>query len=94
MPPDTRATAAQRGYDARWGQTRKRYLRDHPTCEHPACDEPAVDVHHLDGLGPKGPRGHDPTNLQALCHPHHSIITNAAMPKRRRPAEQHPGLLG
>lgn len=87
-----RATAARRGYNAKWQRTRRRYLRQHPTCEQTGCTDAAEDVHHLDGLGPHGPRGHDPTNLQALCHSHHSIVTNATMPKRKRPTEHHPGL--
>lgn len=87
-----RPTAAQRGYDAKWQRTRRRYLRTHPHCEQAGCLKPAEDVHHLDGKGPHGPRGHDPRNLQALCHRHHSQITAAALPKRARPAQQHPGL--
>ena len=83
-----RGTSAQRGYDARWQRTRTHYLRDHPTCEcddclplPPAQRPPADDVHHRDGLGPNGPRGHDPTNLQAMAHVHHS----------RRTARDQPG---
>lgn len=68
-----RGTAAQRGYDATWNTRRKRYLQDHPTCELPTCTHPSTDVHHLDGRGPRG-NNHD-SNLQALCHAHHSSIT-------------------
>jgi 5-methylcytosine-specific restriction protein A len=32
-------------------------------------------VDHIDGLGPSGPRGHDPDNLQALCQPCHGRKT-------------------
>ena len=71
-----RPSAGQRGYGTRWQHTRARFLREHPYCEWPeACGHEAVDVHHLDGLGPGGPRGHDPANLRALCHRHHSILT-------------------
>lgn len=87
-----RPSANARGYTAHWQRTRARYLHTHPHCEHPHCTTPAQDVHHLDGQGPQGPRGHDPDNLQALCHSHHSQVTAAARPKRTRPAEQHPGL--
>lgn len=87
----SRPSFYQRGYDHRWQRTRRRFLRTHPTCER--CGAPAQDVHHLDGLGPLGPRGHDPANLQPLCHSCHSRITNEGMPKRTRPPEQHPGLL-
>lgn len=91
--PD-RPTAAQRGYDTRWQRTRRRFIRTHPTCEWPdGCTSPAEDVHHLDGQGPHGPQGHDPANLQALCHSHHSTVTNQSRPKRTRPATSHPGLI-
>lgn len=74
-----RPSASARGYDARWQRTRRRYLREHPTCV--VCGQPATDVDHIDGLGPHGPRGHDPTNLRSLCHPCHS----------RRTARDQPG---
>lgn len=84
---DTRPSAAVRGYDARWRNTRKAYLAAHPYCECPECeqipelDRPrAVDVHHLDGLGPNGPYGHDWANLTALTHEHHSRITATEQP--------------
>jgi 5-methylcytosine-specific restriction protein A len=83
-----RPDAAARGYDAQWRETKRKYLAEHPYCE---CDEclaqpvwkrpPAVDVDHKDGLGPKGPRGHDPENLRAMSHSHHS----------RRTAQDQPG---
>ena len=81
--PDTRPSAAARGYDAKWRRTRGRYLQLHPTCEHPGCVSMAEDVHHLDGLGPNGPDGHRHHNLQALCHPHHSAITARTTNGRR-----------
>lgn len=83
-----RGTAAQRGYDSTWQRTRAAYLRSHPRCECDDCQAlpygqrpTAVDVDHIDGLGPKGPRGHDPTNLRAMAHAHHS----------RRTARDQPG---
>lgn len=72
-----RASAHARGYDARWRRTRARKLKATPICEWPDCTAPATDVHHVDGLGPNGPRGHDMTNLQSLCHAHHSAETVA-----------------
>lgn len=76
--PNSRA----RGYDSRWERTRAAYLRLHPWCEDEAgCIERATDVDHVDGLGPTGPSGHDPENLRALCHSHHS----------RRTARDQPG---
>ncbi|MDT0305077.1 HNH endonuclease signature motif containing protein [Streptomonospora wellingtoniae] len=77
-----RPTARQKGYNRRWERTRTAYLHEHPYCE---CDQCAAlpvllrplaeHVHHKDGLGPLGPRGHDWDNLQALTHSHHSRET-------------------
>lgn len=77
---DNRPHSTARGYDRRWYATRKRYLSTHPTCEYDGCEAAAQDVHHLDGLGPLAPRGHDPDNLAALCHSHHSQRTAAEQP--------------
>lgn len=74
-----RPSAAARGYGSEWRRTRARYLREHPLCEN-ACGRPARDVHHIDGRGPAGPRGHDPANLLALCGSCHSRVTAALSP--------------
>src|SRR4051812_34659773 len=77
-----RPTARERGYDARHEAERVAYLRDHPMCEDPdGCTEPSVVLDHIDGLGPKGPRGHDSSNWRALCTTHHN----------RRTARDQPG---
>ena len=75
-----RPSAAARGYDSRWRRTRARFLREHPYCAEPLCFRPATDAHHRDGKGPNGPLGHDPSNLQALCHGHHSRVTAREQP--------------
>jgi 5-methylcytosine-specific restriction protein A len=76
-----RASASARGYDTEWRKTRATFLAKHRICEDPGgCIEPATDVDHIDGLGPKGPRGHDPSNLRALCHSHHSKRTARDQP--------------
>lgn len=76
-----RGNSTQRGYDSAWRKTRAEYLRVHPFCQDEAgCIEPATDVHHIDGLGPRGPLGHDFDNLMALCHAHHSQITSREQP--------------
>ncbi|MFH9134428.1 hypothetical protein [Streptomyces sp. NPDC017524] len=77
-----RPTPHRRGYDRRWRTASARYLEDHPYCE---CDECApllplqrdlaTQVDHIDGLGPLGPRGFDPTNWQAMSRRHHSRKT-------------------
>lgn len=84
----------------RWRRVRRRYLRNHPICEHQGCNQPATDVHHRDGQGLTGPNAYNESNLQALCHSHHSKITAREQPggwhtkPRRRPPAQHPGLVG
>jgi 5-methylcytosine-specific restriction protein A len=85
---DRRPSAAKRGYDHRWRQTRARFLRDHPSCA--SCGAPAVDVHHLDGLGPRGPLGHDPHNLQALCKPCHGRVTAREQPGGWNTTKENP----
>ncbi|MFJ6659698.1 HNH endonuclease [Streptomyces sp. NPDC091377] len=82
-----RPSPASRGYDARWGRTRAAYLRDHPYCECDECEAlpalvrpRATEVNHRDGLGPQGPRGHDPANLQAMTKAHHSRETARHQP--------------
>ncbi|MDA2805716.1 HNH endonuclease signature motif containing protein [Nocardiopsis suaedae] len=80
--PRTRAYATPQ-----WRRTRRAYLEAHPYCE---CDEHAAQpalvrplaehVHHRDGLGPSGPRGHDWDNLQALTRACHSRITAVEQP--------------
>lgn len=75
--PDRRPHSGKRGYDQAWRKTRATYLEAHPRCAC-GCGKKATDVHHLDGLGPLGPRGHDPDNLQALAHSCHSKETAAS----------------
>jgi len=65
-----RASAAERGYDARWRQIRERFLRDHPNCEH--CGAPATVAHHIIRRRDGGPD--TPNNLMALCASCHSRL--------------------
>ena len=73
-----RPTTTQRGYGRAWFRTRGHQLKHHPTCAH--CGQPAAHVHHIDGHGPNGPRGHDPTNLLSLCLSCHSRVTARDQP--------------
>lgn len=73
-PTAVRASASARGYGSRWRRTRRRFLREHPFCDERGCPRLAEHVHHVDLLGPLGPRGHDPENLRALCAHHHGVI--------------------
>jgi 5-methylcytosine-specific restriction protein A len=74
---DYRPSAAKRGYNFKWQEFRKKYLARNPNCVVVGCERQATDVDHIDNLGPLGPRGYDPSNLQALCHQHHSAKTAA-----------------
>lgn len=74
-----RPTSGQRGYGRRWRKTRDALLAKHPWCRR--CGAKAKHAHHVDGLGPNGPRGHDESNFEPLCGSCHSRVT----------AEQQPG---
>jgi 5-methylcytosine-specific restriction enzyme A len=63
------------GYDRTWVKLRARKLKRNPTCEWPDCDHAAEHVHHIDGLGCRGPRGYDMGNLMSLCAAHHNPIS-------------------
>ncbi|MER6603924.1 hypothetical protein [Streptomyces parvus] len=70
------------GRGTRWINASAHYLRTHPYCECDACSalpplqrDLATEVDHIDGLGPLGPRGYDPTNWQAMSKRHHSRKT-------------------
>ena len=72
--PDTRPSAAARGYDATWRRFRRSFLRAHPLCV--VCGGIATEVDHIDGQGPLGPRGYDPANCAAMCHADHARKTS------------------
>jgi 5-methylcytosine-specific restriction protein A len=78
--PDVRPSARKRGYDARWDAFAKSFLRKHPLCvdcSREGRDEPATQVDHIVPLREAPKRKFDPTNLQGLCRPHHTIKTRA-----------------
>ena len=74
---------AKRPYDAAaWRRTRNAFLAANPYCMCPThaalpliVRPLATEVDHVDGLGPLGPRGHDPANLQSLTKACHSRKT-------------------
>jgi 5-methylcytosine-specific restriction protein A len=76
---DGRPSASRRGYDAQWQRFRVSYLRLHPLCV--ACERnglltPALHVDHVVAME-KGGGKYDLSNLQGLCHSHHSVKTCA-----------------
>jgi len=87
-----------RSYDAipGWGAIQRRILkRDAHRCY--VCGGEAREVDHVVPVSAGG--GHGDDNLRAICSPCHFEKTEqerraglAAMPRRRRPPEQHPGL--
>lgn len=81
-PEHARAYERARGSAAaRWQAASAAYLAANPRCVcgpdccPDGCDRPVTDVHHLDGLGPLGPRGYDPTNWASLAHDCHARVT-------------------
>ena len=72
-----RGSPSKRGYDYRWTQFSKAYLRKHPLCvqcEKDGYITPATEIHHIKMLRDGGSK-YDESNLMALCHSCHSRIT-------------------
>lgn len=88
-----------------WKKIRERIIkRDGGICQHrtedgPICGQPARNVDHIVPVHLGG--SDDDANLQLLCDPHERRKTSSEAGKaaqakripRKRPAEQHPGLL-
>ena len=73
-----RATAYERGYDARWTRVRNAYISKHPLCERCKSRDAivlATLVHHIVRIADGGARL-DYNNLQSLCVKCHDIIHN------------------
>ena len=71
-----RGTAHERGYGARWRRVRAMYLRKHPLCvecQRLGFATPATDVDHVVSRRRGGTDAE--SNLQSLCHRHHSAKT-------------------
>lgn len=62
-------------YDYQWKLFRKRYLRAFPICAVVGCGKPAKHVDHIETVRGSPKRRLDPTNVEGLCHNHHSILT-------------------
>lgn len=74
--PDTRGSAASRGYGHHWRKVRIAYLRDNPLCVHclrKGITEPATQVDHIKALAKGG--ADDESNYQSLCGSCHSVKT-------------------
>lgn len=69
----------------RWRQLRRAVLEERPWCEWPGCRGAATDVDHVIPIHDRPDLAFDETNLQPLCHPHHSQKTRTIdQPRRRR----------
>lgn len=102
-----RRSPEERGYDRAWRKTSKAFLAAYPLCADrgPRCRGQASEVHHIDGLGPNGPRGHDWSNLLSLCKPCHASRTgkhnqatkpsgfHALTRSTKRKGQRHPGVV-
>ena len=87
--PEARGSRHERGYNSRWARFAKAYLAQNPlcrTCQDKGRVAAAFCVDHIDGKGPLGERGYDPTNLQPLCESCHNRKTASEQrhPERRR----------
>jgi 5-methylcytosine-specific restriction protein A len=69
--PETRPSAALRGYDRTWARWRLMVLREEPMCR--SCGGAASQVDHITPLSRGGTN--DRENLQPLCHSCHSRKT-------------------
>ncbi len=66
-----RPTAAQRGYDEEWRQTRAAFLRENPYCG--ICGQKATEPDHIIPIADGGTN--DWENLRPRCKRHHSQRT-------------------
>jgi septum formation inhibitor MinC len=62
-------------YDREWQKVRAHYLFHHPRCA--ICGKTAIDVDHKNNIRDAPHRKYDESNLQSLCHKHHSLVTQA-----------------
>lgn len=75
---ERRGTAAQRGYGSRWRRLRLMQLRANPLCVECAKLGRVVAATDVDHIIPKRDGGTDEaSNLQSLCHAHHSQKTGS-----------------
>lgn len=84
----TRASAAERGYDAAWRRVRRDFLAAHPMCCAAGCNAPATDVDHILSIQERPDLRLSWSNLRPFCHSHHSQRTardqGFARPKAER----------
>jgi 5-methylcytosine-specific restriction protein A len=72
-----RGNPAQRGYDRKWREAAKLYLRRNPYCSVAGCANPATCVDHI--IPHRGDMDvfWDVSNWQSLCSTHHAQKTRS-----------------
>lgn len=71
-----RGSASSRGYGTRWREIRRAFLARHPLCVDCLAGGRNVAATDVDHVVARARGGTDkPSNLQALCHAHHSAKT-------------------
>lgn len=76
-----RPSSTRRGYDWRWRNYRKSYLRRNPICA--VCGSPATIVDHIEDHKGSSAKFWDKSNHQSLCKPCHDRKTWASILKRK-----------
>jgi 5-methylcytosine-specific restriction endonuclease McrA len=81
----TRATPAERGYDADWRRVRAEHLAAHPFCAH--CGSGGdLQVDHVESIAKRPDLRLDPSNLRTLCRSCHGRVSAAARHGKPEPA--------
>jgi 5-methylcytosine-specific restriction protein A len=73
-----RGSASARGYDRAWQRLRDQVLREEPLCRRCKFEDrvtAAVDVHHVIDVRDRPDLRLVRSNLEPLCHSHHSSHT-------------------
>lgn len=65
----------------RWYRLRRVVLSEQPVCQAFGCNHMSEEVDHIKPVEDGGPMW-DRSNLQALCHSHHSAKTNLDVRRR------------
>jgi len=72
---------------ADWLRLRNIKLAKNPVCQWHQCTAFAQDVHHLEPVRTAWHKRFDLSNLQSLCHVHHTEATNREMSAAPKPPE-------
>jgi 5-methylcytosine-specific restriction protein A len=76
----SRPSSSKRGYDSRWREFSRQFLREHPACA--KCGAPSSDVHHVIDFHELPLLKFETGNLEALCDSCHARITRGTYQSR------------